>query len=116
MGSQHHNALRQRVNLSSMHTYSPYIPADHEFRRALGAAVAARRVSLGIGQRPFARMAGIETNHLRSIEAGGTDLKLSTMRKLASALDMQLSALFEEAEGIAKSADRSASEDPRPPC
>ncbi len=51
-----------------------------------------------MSQRAFARMSGIENSHLREIEIGKRNLMASTMLKLASALDVALSALIADAE------------------
>lgn len=77
--------------------------SDADFRFAFGKAVTQRRTALGMSQRAFARMSGIENSHLRDIEAGRRNLMASTMLKLASALGVSLSALIADAEERASS-------------
>ncbi|MEW6160516.1 MAG: response regulator [Verrucomicrobiota bacterium] len=61
-------------------------------------AVRQRRSELGITQEELAWRAGIHRTYLATIESGARNPSLSSIGKLARALDVSLASLFEEAE------------------
>lgn len=65
-----------------------------EVRRKLANKVRTLRKKKGMGQDEFAFTAGIHRTHIGSIENAKTDLRLSTMLKLAETLDITLEELF----------------------
>lgn len=64
---------------------------------AFGEVITTRRIKCGMEQREFSRVVGISNSHLRKIEAGETSATLSTIAKLASALDTDAGDLVTEA-------------------
>ena len=72
------------------------------FKIAFGKVVERHRVAEGLGQRAFARVAGIGNSHLRLIESGGVNLSFATAFKISSALGVALFELVREAEILAK--------------
>lgn len=66
----------------------------HAIRREWGRRIAKRRGELGLSQRGLAdRMAAAQST-VSSLETGATDLSLSTMQRVAGALDTSVRALF----------------------
>lgn len=70
---------------------------SERMKKAFGQVIASRRVKCGMEQREFSRMAGVSNSHLRKIEAGETSPTLTTIVKLASALDTDAGDLVIEA-------------------
>lgn len=73
------------------------ITESGRMKKAFGQVIASRRVKCGMEQREFSRMAGVSNSHLRKIEAGETSPTLTTIVKLASALDTDAGDLVIEA-------------------
>lgn len=74
------------------------MPANTEPDPALGTAVRNLRRSAGLRQEDLAHSAGIHFTTLRRIETGKADPTLSTLRRLADALDVKLAELVRMAE------------------
>lgn len=73
------------------------ITESERMKKAFGQVIASRRIKCGMEQREFSRMAGVSNSHLRKIEVGETSPTLTTIVKLASALDTDASDLVIEA-------------------
>ncbi|WP_208407675.1 helix-turn-helix domain-containing protein [Xanthomonas sp. 60] len=65
---------------------------------ALGAAVKARRMALGVSQEDFAERLGMHRTQLGHIEQGKKDCRLTTLIRLADALGLSASTLLDAAE------------------
>lgn len=72
-----------------------HLPDDDEltFRRALGQRIRDLRTPR-FSQDEFADEIDVFRSHMSTIERGKTDLKLSTARRIARALDMDLGELL----------------------
>lgn len=68
---------------------------DLEFRSRLGIHIRQLRQALGKGQEEFADNAGIHRNHIGLIERGKLDARISTLVKIATALNVSVSTLLE---------------------
>lgn len=62
-----------------------------------GAAVRARRKHLGISQEALAERAGLHRTYIADVERGARNLSLSSIEKLARALEVHISTLFTHA-------------------
>lgn len=67
-------------------------------QQALGAAVKARRMALGVSQEDFAAELGMHRTQLGHIEQGKKDCRLSTVIRLADALGLSASSLLHIAD------------------
>ncbi|MDO4290228.1 MAG: helix-turn-helix transcriptional regulator [Eggerthellaceae bacterium] len=76
--------------------YSEQQAYNERMKIALGETISNRRLELRYEQRQFARIAGISNSHLRKIEGGETSPTLSTIAKIASALDTDAADLVSE--------------------
>ncbi len=81
------------------------MPANTEPDPALGAAVRQLRHGAGLRQEDLAHRAGIHFTTLRRIETGKADPTLSTVRRLAEALDVNLAELVRLAEELGDQAE-----------
>ena len=72
--------------------------ARPDIRERFGLAVKIRREALGLTQEEFAERAGIHRTYLSDIERGGRNVSLINIERLALALAMKLSELFQIAE------------------
>lgn len=72
-----------------------HLPDDDEldFRRALGQRIRDLRTPR-FSQDEFADEIDVFRSHMSTIERGKTDLKLSTVRRIARALDMEVGELL----------------------
>ena len=70
-------------------------------KRGLGAAIRMRRAKENLGKEQFAQMIGINRLTLRKIETGLANPQLDILIKIAGGLNVPLSTLFAEGEGIA---------------
>ena len=61
----------------------------HSMKSSLHEAIRARRLALGLAQAEAARRSGIQQRQVSTFERGG-DVTLSTLLKLAQALDVEL--------------------------
>ena len=69
-----------------------------DIRERFGYAVKIRRESLGLTQEDLAEKAGIHRTYLSDVERGARNLSLVNIERLASALSMSMSELFERVE------------------
>lgn len=67
---------------------------DKVLCRKLGKKIAFLRMELGLNQAELAFNANISTSYLSSIERGITDVTISTLKRLAIALNIDLRDLF----------------------
>jgi transcriptional regulator with XRE-family HTH domain len=65
-------------------------------RTLLGKAIRARRASLGISQEELANRAGLHQTYVSDVERGQRNPSLSTVEKLARALEVSIASLFDE--------------------
>lgn len=75
-------------------------------KKSFGLVVSRRRVAARMEQREFSRVVGLSNSHLRKIEAGEVSPSLTTILKIASALDTDAGDLVGEACDLAKGAIR----------
>lgn len=61
----------------------------NELKALLGANVQRLRKEKGLSVRKLALLAGMEHQQILSIEKGGTDIRLSTLLKIATALEVE---------------------------
>jgi len=59
------------------------------FKEILGTRISSERVGRGLGVRELALIAGIEHHQLINIEKGRVDIRLSTLLKIAKALNVK---------------------------
>lgn len=71
---------------------------SYKFREEFGIAVRRKRHKLGLSQEDFADKAEIHRTYVSSIELGKVDVGIGTAYKVATALDLPLSALIKETE------------------
>ena len=69
-----------------------------DIRERFGFAVKDRREALGLTQEAFAERAGIHRTYLSDIERGTRNVSLINIERLASALSMRISELFQFVE------------------
>lgn len=93
-------------------THRRYTPSLHDFtvaamgkrrakpdvRERFGSAVKFRREELGLTQEDLADKAGIHRTYLSDVERGTRNLSLVNIEKLATALSVTMSKLFEAVE------------------
>lgn len=72
--------------------------ARGDIRERFGFAVKVRREKLGLTQEDLADKAGIHRTYLSDIERGSRNVSIVNIERLALALGMKLSALFEDVE------------------
>jgi len=65
---------------------------------ALGEAVHQRRLNLGISQQELADQSELHRTYISDIERGARNLTVSTLGRIATALDVSPSKLFRQAE------------------
>lgn len=65
---------------------------------ALGAAIKEGRLALGVSQEEFAAQLGMHRTQLGHIEQGKKDCRLSTIIRIAKALDLPASSLLTNAQ------------------
>lgn len=73
-------------------------PAKPDVRERFGTAVKFRREELGLTQEDLAHKAGIHRTYLSDVERGTRNLSLLNIEKLAAALSVTMSKLFEAVE------------------
>ena len=69
-----------------------------DIRERFGFAVKARREELGLTQEDLAEKAKIHRTYLSDIERGSRNLSLINIEKLAAALSLSISELFQQVE------------------
>lgn len=72
------------------------------FVEALGLAIRIRRQALGVSQEDLAFETGVHRTYLGAIERGERNPSLRNLCRIARALSVPLSELFEEAEQVAR--------------
>ena len=82
-------AVRKRKTTTSKRP-----PAEPEVQELFGKRVKAAREAAGLSQTDLARLAGIHQSKLPAIEGGRTDVRISTLRRLARALGISLHSLL----------------------
>lgn len=70
-------------------------PEIRDFLEKVSRKVKRLRTETGVGQDEFAFNAGLHRTHIGQIENDGLDLRLSTVYKLAKALNLEVSELLE---------------------
>lgn len=70
------------------------MPNKEEIQKYLAASLRKHRKDLALTQVKFAAEAGIDYRHYQELEAGRVDPKISTIWKISSAFDLQISALL----------------------
>jgi predicted transcriptional regulator len=73
--------------------HEPVFPGFREMatrRRNLTEALVARRIELGLSQTEVAARMGTSQSAVARLEAGDTDIRLSTLDRYASALEAQI--------------------------
>lgn len=66
--------------------------------RALGQAIRVSRTKLGLTQSELAELADLHPTYISSIEAGTANISFETIDKLAHALKLKTSWLFDRAD------------------
>lgn len=69
-----------------------------DIRERFGFAVKTRREDLGLTQEDLADKAGIHRTYLSDVERGSRNLSLLNIERMAAALDLSLSELFQRVE------------------
>ena len=72
--------------------------AKGDIRERFGFAVKDRREALGLTQEEFAERAGIHRTYLSDIERGTRNVSLINIERVASALSLRISELFQAVE------------------
>lgn len=76
------------------------MPAAPSFQHALGQAVKARREELGLTQEQIDNDSDLHQRWISNVENGWRNPSLSSLRRLAAALDLSTSELIARAEQI----------------
>lgn len=66
-----------------------------DIRVRFGKALRARRKRLGVSQEEFAGMCGLDRTYMGGIERGERNVSLVNLEKIAKALRLRLSQIFE---------------------
>jgi transcriptional regulator with XRE-family HTH domain len=74
--------------------------AKPDIRARFGFAVKDRREALGLTQEEFAERAGIHRTYLSDIERGTRNVSLVNIERVASALSLKVSELFQLTERL----------------
>jgi len=72
--------------------------AKADIRERFGFAVKDRREALGLTQEAFAEKAGIHRTYISDIERGTRNVSLINIERVAQALSLKISELFQQAE------------------
>ena len=76
-----------------------------DLKTTLGAAIKTERSSLGISQEQLAERAGLHRTYVSDVERGVRNPSISTVERLADALELPISALFDRASHARESRD-----------
>ena len=76
------------------------MPATPPFKRALGEAVAARRLELGLTQEALSLRAELHQRWISNVETGKRNPSYASLRRLAAGLGLSASELIARAEQI----------------
>lgn len=74
------------------------MPAAPDFQRALGAAVKARRMELGLTQEQLSLRAELHQRWISNVETGVRNPSYASLRRLAGGLDLTTSELIRRTE------------------
>jgi transcriptional regulator with XRE-family HTH domain len=72
-----------------------------ELRRSLGLSIRASRLRAGLSQERLAELAALDRTYISGLEAGRRNPALTTLQRVASGLDVDLSELIKTAEKTA---------------
>jgi CheY-like chemotaxis protein len=76
--------------------------ATIDLKALLGMAIKTQRASLGISQEELAYRAGLHRTYVSDLERGARNPSVDSIEKLASALELSISMLFEQADSGAE--------------
>ena len=76
-----------------------------DLKALLGAAIKAERSALGISQEELAYRAGLHRTYVSDVERGARNPSLTSVEKLARALELSVQALFQRAAQQRKEGD-----------
>jgi len=79
------------------HAHSLPNDPDTTLRTLIGRRIRTARTDRGFTQKALGGLAGVHEVHISRLEAGTLDTRLSTLRKIAGALDLPLSELLSSA-------------------
>src|SRR6188508_3072641 len=68
-----------------------------DLKQLFGTAIKGKRSELGISQEELADRAGLHRTYVSDVERGARNLSLESIEKLAHALELSISGLFERA-------------------
>ena len=71
--------------------------ATIDLKTLLGMAIKAQRASLGISQEELAHRAGLHRTYVSDLERGARNPSIDSIEKVARALELSVSKLFERA-------------------
>jgi transcriptional regulator with XRE-family HTH domain len=71
--------------------------ASIDLKTLLGMAIKTQRASLGISQEELAHRAGLHRTYISDLERGARNPSIESIEKLARALELSVSKLFERA-------------------
>lgn len=74
--------------------------SQHPDRLAFGLRVRQLREQRGLSQEALAELAGLHRTYVSSIERGQRNVGLDNILRLAAALDVPASSLFEDVDGV----------------
>lgn len=66
--------------------------------KLFGQAIRKKRVEMGISQEELAHRCGLHRTYMGAVERGERNVSLQNIEKIATALDISISALFEAVE------------------
>jgi CheY-like chemotaxis protein len=72
--------------------------ATADLKALLGATIRSNRLALGISQEELAYRAGLHRTYISDVERGARNPSVASVQKLARALDISVSMLFEQAD------------------
>ena len=78
----------------------PKIMSKVDLKKLLGMAIKAERSLLDISQEELAYRAGLHRTYVSDLERGARNPSLDTIEKLAQALQLSVSSLFEKAGNV----------------
>ncbi|WP_442885949.1 helix-turn-helix domain-containing protein [Aeromicrobium sp. Sec7.5] len=69
--------------------------SERVFLEAIGGRIRAARTDRALTQKALGALAGVHDVHISRLEAGTLDTRISTLRKVANALDLHVSDLLQ---------------------
>ena len=73
-----------------------------DLKTLLGTAIKTQRAALGISQEELAHRAGLHRTYVSDLERGARNPSLDSIEKLAQALQLSVSSLFQKASDVAR--------------